>query len=175
MASIWGDQEVGLDDARPAPASKQLSDIVLTRLDLKEGELHVRVRYRDLPDGDEDNGSRFITTVLVRTNDQIRRGFEYDFFRGGRHEARAFLGEGGQHPFRCPFNQEVDFGEDLVEISIPTQCLRNPKWVSVAVGAAVDVNDRRETFAWDDSFENGIDHLSSDFNVPYSPRVGAVA
>ena len=146
-----------------------------TRLDFKKSELNIRVRYRDLPDGIEDNGSMFRADVAVETNTANRREFSYEFLRSGRSRAEAILtGNRYGQPMRCRFAHTVDFGEDLVEIRIPSRCVRNPKWVRVAVGTVVWVNDRRETFTWDDSFDNGLHHASSDFSTAYSPRVRAV-
>ncbi len=172
MASIHGDQEIGLDDARPALPSKQIADIVRTRLNLTSSELHIRVRYRD-PDSSLDNGWRFSHVVSVHTNDGIRRSFEYIFDRSGRHDAHTVSGRiEYNHPGRCRL---AWFGEDLLEISVPSRCLGDPEWVRVAVQTAVWVDDgRRETFAWDDSFGNGLRAVAPDEYEVFSPRVRVV-
>ncbi len=91
----------------------------------------------------------------VTTDDGIGREFTYDWTTGHRPRKAVVRLHPYGTPAKCEFAGRFDRARDLVELSVPTDCLKDPDSVRVSINSVVWEQDRRQTVAWDDAFEDG--------------------
>lgn len=109
----------------PAP-DHATSDITRTRVDHGLSTLEVTVRFRDL------RGAPLLRMdVRVRTP---QGGYYLTMTRlGGKPARRTILRKSGR-AVDCPdYASHFDGPGDTVTLSVPTECIRSPRWVQVGV------------------------------------------
>jgi hypothetical protein len=150
----------------------------------------VTVRFRDLQ-ADLEHW----TTVYIRGS---RGGFWLDLDRyqtsNGKWHTMTFLSDAPQYPdpedidecggfgfisfdIGCRIQPDIDVAADLVRLSVPRKCLKNPRWVRIGAGSArfVEPEDPEDpTFgAFSDAWDGGT--VLTKWQISYGPRVHATA
>jgi hypothetical protein len=153
------------DQGIPAP-ERANGDI--TRVHVVHGEhrISVRVRFTDLRRLTATTG----IVVHVQTNAGVRRNvlvLGTGSAQPGHHSV-AFMGE---RP-KCPVRQTLSYGENLVRMSFPRSCARDPRWIRVGVGSvsADDMEDESSYVYLDDGFLGGV--VGDDLHLSHRVYAG---
>ncbi len=74
----------------------------------------------------------------------------------------------------CRIGRDVDFAKNLIRLSVPRNCMRNPRWVRVGVNTYdfIDDGSGSYTYFWDE-WDGGT--AVSPWLPPIGPRVRATA
>ena len=148
------------------------------------------VRFSDL-----DAASELATTIYLRT---ARGGFWLDLdrfqSRNGQWRTLTFLAHAPRYPdpedidecggfgfasfdLGCRIAHTVDAAADLVRLTVPRRCIKNPRWVRAGADAYrfIDPEDGTDpTFgAFSDDWSGGT--VLTKWRISYGPRVAATA
>jgi hypothetical protein len=148
----------------PSPDNTS-TDITRTVVDHRAGRLKVTASFRDLRRSFSDT-----VLMLIRTP---RKSFTVYAHRGGSQTVSMLGGRRSDvdcHGLLTTFDQAAD----TVSVRVPTSCIRDPRWVQVALAVATgevrhdpEAGDQVDAFI-DDAFSDGF---TDDSAPAMGPRV----
>ena len=144
------DSAQSTDQGIPAP---ERANGDLTRVHVVHGahRISVRARFTDLRRVTATTG----IIVRLQTNAGVRRNvlvLGTGSAQPGHHSV-AFMAE-RQH---CQVRQSLSYRENLMRVSFPRSCARDPRWIRVGIGSVTvdDIEDESSYLYLDDGFLGG--------------------
>jgi len=135
-------------------------DIVNSRVVHGPNRITMEVRYRDL----NASGSAIVHDFRIGTNKHRIREIGIVAGPGRWQGHRIVLNRHGKRVHCKGVHWSLQYGANLVRVSVPRRCLGNPKWVHVGIGTFEQAND---SFFIDDANTNG----TFGETVKWGPRV----
>jgi hypothetical protein len=137
-------------------------DIVNSRVVHGPRRLTIEVQYRDL----NASGGQIAHGFLIGTNKHRKREIVLTAVPGHWQGHKIMLSGHGKR-VRCKgVHWSLQYGANLVRLSVPRRCLGNPKWVHVGIGT-IEQPASGEAFFLDDANLTG----TTGEKLKWGPRV----
>lgn len=153
---VWRLTRSGDGDDYTAAPTRANADLLGVVLRHGQGRVVLRLRFDDIFVPPEPGGM-FSVFGDVRTNDL---GASFDMVAGrDRRQGRVTVWQRGG---RCEGSSVIDYARDVATISLPTDCLGDPRWVQLSFRTW----SRDRAFVWEDvALQSGFGTRS------WTPRV----
>jgi hypothetical protein len=147
------------EEEAPAPNVKN-GDIVRTVLQHRQHRIAVRIKFADL----RRVGFRG-DVIRIVTNDGVRRNVE-TFAAPGAYRGEAEMMRPNGDPVECDIKLGMDYDKDVVTVSFPRTCVKDPRWVRMGVVSFWVQMNTEKVYA-DDAQRDG----RMNENIKLSPRL----